>query len=172
VWRSRTLLAAAAATALAAGVAITSTPSVAAAGCSRATARTAIARVKPHVPGLGGSPVLVTPSMVDETICFDFTRDGLTDLAVTIASGGTAGDVGWLVLRATHAAPGWRLALARSGYKLGIFRVGGDVVSSQPVYRKNDPNCCPTGGFYHQSWHWNGSRFVPVRSWRSGSFRP
>jgi hypothetical protein len=43
----------------------------------------------------------------------------------------------------------WRVALARSGYKLGLFRLGGDLAGSQPIYRKNDPNCCPTGGFDH-----------------------
>ena len=42
-------------------------------------------------------------------ICFDFTRDGRTDLAVTIASGGTAGDVGFVVFRAApRRAGGWR----------------------------------------------------------------
>ena len=64
---------------------------------------------------------------------------------MTIASGGTAGDVGFLVFRATPS--GWQVALARDGYKVGLFRVGGDLVSSQPIYKANDPNCCPTGGF-------------------------
>jgi hypothetical protein len=87
-----------------------------------------------------------------------------------VDSGGTAGDIGWVVLVRTHT--GWRLALARSGYKLGIFRVGSDLASSQPVYRKNDPNCCPTGGFDHTRWHWNGKRFVRIRAWHTKSFRP
>ena len=103
-------------------------------------------------------------------ICFDFTRDGRRDVAVTIASGGTAGDIGLVVFRATST--GWRVALARDGYKLGLFRVGGDVVSSQPVYRKNDPICCPTAGFDHLRFHWNGVRFVIARSWHTKSFRP
>ena len=55
-------------------------------------------------------------------ICFDFTRDGRLDLAVTIASGGTAGDIGLVVFRATpggfdHIRFHWngvRFAAARS----------------------------------------------------------
>jgi hypothetical protein len=140
--------------------------------CSRALASAAVKQVKPHIPSLGDAPLLVTPAMVDELICFDFTGDGRVDLAMTVASGGTAGDVGWLVLQRT--ASGWRLAIGRNGYKLGLFRVGRDVVASQPIYRKNDPNCCPTGGFAHERWRWNGNggRFVLVRSWKSKSFKP
>ena len=91
-------------------------------------------------------------------------------MAVTIASGGTAGDIGLVLFRRT--ASGWRVALARGGYKLGLFRKGADVVSSQPLYRKNDPNCCPTGGFDHVRYHWNGSRFAVARSYHTKSFRP
>ena len=154
--------------ALAAGAALTG--EAGAAGCSRAAADAAIRQAKPHVPGLGDSPVLVTPANADSLICFDFTRDGRIDLAVTVASGGTAGDIGWVVLRRTSG--GWRPALARSGYKIGLFRVGGDLVVSQPVYGKNDPNCCPTGGFHHERWHWNGHRFVDIHSWHTKHFRP
>ncbi len=118
----------------------------------------------------GPDPVRVDPKSADQVICFDFTRDGRRDLAVTIASGGTAGDVGFAVFRAIPR--GWRVALARDGYKLGLFRVGGDLVESQPVYRKNDPNCCPTGGFDHVRFHWNGTRFVRARVWHTTSFRP
>jgi hypothetical protein len=140
------------------------------AGCSPAAAKAAIRQARPHITSLANTSMLVTPGMADEVICFDFTRDGRTDLAVTVASGGTAGDIGWVVLART--AHGWRFALGRSGYKIGLFRVGGDLVDSQPVYGKNDPNCCPTGGFEHTRWHWNGHRFVLVRSWHSKSYRP
>jgi hypothetical protein len=140
------------------------------AACSRAAANAAIRQVRPHVPSLGDTPLLVTAANADALICFDFTRDGRTDLAVTVASGGTAGDIGWIVLRRT--ARGWRLALSRGGYKVGVFRVGGDLVDSQPVYAKTDPNCCPTRGFDHERWHWNGLRFTKTRSWHTKSYRP
>jgi len=140
------------------------------AGCSRATARAAIALTHLRMTLLGDRATRVDPKSADEVLCFDFTRDGRLDLAVTIASGGTAGDIGFAVFRGT--ASGWRVALARNGYKLGLFLAGGDLVSSQPVYRKNDPNCCPTGGFDHLRFHWNGVRFVVARNWHTKSFRP
>lgn len=110
----------------------------------------------------------------DKVICHDFTGDGRPDLAVTIASGGTAGDVGFVVFRAVPfpGGPGWKVALRRDGYKLGLFRVDDDLVSSQPIYRKDDANCCPTGGFDHTRYRWNGTRFVVARSWHTKTFHP
>ena len=69
--------------------------------------------------------------------------------------------------------PGGLARRARlGGYKVGLARLGGDLVTTQPVYSKNDPNCCPTGGFDHTRSHWNGKRFVVARAWRSKSFHP
>jgi hypothetical protein len=143
-----------------------------AAACTPVAARSAVAHAKPGptVPGLDGSRVPVTARDVDEVLCFDFTRDGRRDVALTVASGGTAGDIAWLVLVGTKT--GFRTGKTGGGYKLGLDRRGSDVVVSQPVYRKDDPNCCPTGGFDHVRWHWNGHAFVSVRSWHTKSFRP
>jgi hypothetical protein len=132
--------------------------------CGLATAKAAIVRRHVEVPTLGDSAMRVDPRNVDELVCADDT------MAVTIASGGTAGDTGFVLFRRT--AVGWLPALERAGYKLGLFRSGEDVVESQPVYLKNDPNCCPTGGFDHVRWHWSGTRFVVARSWHTKSFRP
>jgi hypothetical protein len=138
--------------------------------CGPATARAAITATHPRVKMLGETAQRIDPNSVDKVICFDFTRDGRTDVAVSIASGGTAGDVGFVVLRRTPA--GWAVALEGGGYKLGLTRAGHDVVETQPVYRKNDANCCPTGGFDHRRFHWNGTRFVLARSWHTKTFRP
>ena len=137
---------------------------VAAPPCTVAAARAAILRDRLKVQMLGDSPTRVDPASVDELVCAGQT------MAVTIASGGTAGDIGFVLFRRT--ASGWRVALARGGYKLGLFRVGADVVESQPVYRKNDPNCCPSGGFDHVRYRWNGSTFAVARSYHTKSFRP
>jgi hypothetical protein len=136
----------------------------AAAPCTAAAAKATIAHVHLKAQMLGDSPTPVDPASVDEVVCAGDT------MAVTIASGGTAGDIGFVLFRRT--AGGWRVALARGGYKLGLFRAGGDVVESQPVYRRNDPNCCPSGGFDHVRFHWNGRRFAIARSWHTASFRP
>jgi hypothetical protein len=141
-----------------------------AASCSRATANAAIRAARPHVSYVAIGSVPVKPSDVDAFFCFDFRRDGRTDLAFTVASGGTAGDVAWVAL--VRTASGWRVAHSQSGYKLSLYRVGNDLVDSQPIYRKNDANCCPTGGFDHRRWHWNGTRLAVVRSYHSSSYRP
>jgi hypothetical protein len=164
--RSVKLLLAAALAALAAQAGAAS----GATGCSRATARTLFARTNVEIPSLESGKIRVSASQADQVICADLTRDGRTDMAVTLASGGTAGDIGFVVFRRVGA--GWKVSLVRSGYKLGLYRVDGDLVSSQPVYRKNDPNCCPTGGFDHTRWHWNGTRFAAVRTYHTKSFTP
>jgi hypothetical protein len=139
------------------------------AACGVATARAAVKATHLRLKMLADTAQRVDPQSVDQVICFDFTRDGRTDVAATIASGGTAGDVGYVVFRRTPA--GWAVALSGGGYKLGLVRVGRDLVETQPIYRKNDPNCCPTGGFDHRRFHWNGRRFVVVRSWHTKTFR-
>lgn len=138
--------------------------------CSRAGARAAILATKVQVPSLAGNhgTIPVAPNQADQVICFDFTRDGRIDMAITVFSGGTAGDIAWVVFRNTKL--GWRVALARGGYKLGLRRLGGDLALSQPIYRQNDPNCCPSGGFDHTRWRWNGTRFAVVRTWHDKSF--
>ena len=67
---------------------------------------------------------------------------------------------------------GYELALVRGGYKLSIGRTGSDIVETDPVYKSKDPNCCPTGGFDHTQWHWNGTKFVIARTWHNGTYKP
>jgi len=132
--------------------------------CTLPAAKAAIVHGHVRAKLLGDTATPVDPASVDELVCAGDT------MAVTIASGGTAGEVGYVLFRRT--ASGWNVALVRGGYKLGLFRAGVDVVASQPVYRANDPNCCPSGGFDHVRWHWNGTRFTVARSYHSRSFRP
>ena len=142
-----------------------------AARCTVAVGRDAVASLepRPRIPGLDDSSVAVSPKEVDGALCLDLTRDGKRDLALTVASGGTAGDIGWLVLAGSTG--GYRLVHAGGGYKLGLVRLGGDVVETEPLYRKNDPNCCPTGGFDHARWHWSGRKLVVVHRWHDRSYR-
>ncbi len=143
-------------------------PALAPPPCTQAAAKAAI---------LGSRPLaslrltLENGGGVDRLVCGDFTGDGQRDLAATIFSGGTAGDTAWVVFRANGRR--WRLAFRDLHvYKVGIFQRGGDLVDSQPIYRKNDPNCCPTGGFLHRRFHWSGARFKIVRTWKTNAFRP
>jgi hypothetical protein len=136
--------------------------------CSSAGARAAIAKAKPRLALLGAKE-LITPGMADRVLCFDVTGDGRTDMAVSLFSGGTAGDVGWLFFVPRGA--GWRLAGSGTGYKMGVFRSGPDVLAVQPVYRRNDPNCCPTGGFDRTLYRWDGTRLAVARRWHTKTFR-
>ena len=77
----------------------------------------------------------------------------------------TAGDVGWLLFAWNGTR--WQLVATGSGYKLGLFRSGSDLLAVQPVYRKNDPNCCPTGGFDHTLYRWNGQKLVVDRTFHT-----
>jgi hypothetical protein len=133
--------------------------------CTLAAARAAIVQTRVRAKLLGDSVTAIDPKSADRVLCPDART-----IAVTIASGGTAGDIGFVVFRESEA--GWTVALVRAGYKLGLFHAGADLISSQPVYEQNDPNCCPTGGFDHVRYRWNGRRYAVVRRWRTARFKP
>lgn len=131
----------------------------------RAQARAAVKTTKVTIKSLAGDPMRVEPYYVAEAICFDFTGDGRRDIAFTVWSGGTAGDIAWVAL--VRGARGWNVAVTDSGYKLGLRRIERDVVVTRPIYRRTDANCCPTGGFDHYAYRWNGKRFAFVRKWHT-----
>jgi hypothetical protein len=159
VWR----LVAGAAAILVSAVAVPSSGQ-AAVRCTDAAARSAIRYAKPHFAALG-PPQTFPATAADRLVCFDATGDGMTDMAVSLFSGGTAGDVGWVFFAAKP--DGWQYAGHGSGYKLGLRRMGARLEVIQPVYRTNDPNCCPTGGFDRTLYGWNGRRLAAVRSWHT-----
>jgi hypothetical protein len=114
-------------------------------------------------PGGGGGP--------DRVICHDLTGDGVPEMTVTVFSGGTAGDIAWIVFK--RDGNRWRAAHRELNvYKLRLDRVGSDLVETTPVYRRRDPNCCPSGGFEHRRLHWNGKRFAVTRRWHNGRAGP
>jgi hypothetical protein len=138
--------------------------------CTTKAARTAIAADRVVVPAsqsISSEPYRLDPSGVDGVICLPLPG-GRTAMAAGIDSGGTAGAIGWVVF---VGGPGrYELALVRGGYKLGLARVGSTFVETDPVYKKRDPNCCPSGGFDHTSWRWNGHKFVVARRWHNQSY--
>jgi hypothetical protein len=140
----------------------------AAPACARNAARTAITQTKPRL-ALIGDKVLITPDQADLVLCFDVSGDRRDDMLVSLASGGTAGDVGWLLFLPNGSR--WRLAGSGSGYKLGLLRAGSAFQVVQPVYRDKDPNCCPTGGFDRTLYRWDGTRLVVARTWHTRSLR-
>jgi hypothetical protein len=87
-----------------------------------------------------------------DPICFDFTREGRTDVAFAIQGGGTGGAFEWTLFRRTSANGGRlsrrfsRLTERGKASKTRLRREGSLLVVSNPIYRSGDPNCCPSGG--------------------------
>jgi hypothetical protein len=139
--------------------------------CSRATAVAVVRSTKLKVPAsqsISDQAYRVSPRDVDGAICISLPM-GQKAMVVTVGSGGTAGDVDWAIY--VTGSEGWTLSLIRGGYKLGLVRKGADIVETDPIYKKNDPNCCPSGGFAHRRWHWNGSEFLVVRTWHDSHYQ-
>jgi hypothetical protein len=97
--------------------------------------------------------------VVDLVRCGDITRDGDADALFTLASGGTAGDTRFGVLRGRSDGLPAKLVLFKQGYKIGIARRNRRSFEVlQPHYRATDPNCCPSS-FRKRRYTWTGTRF-------------
>ena len=147
-------------TALAAPAAAEGSPT-----CSKAAARQAI-RTTPAAAALRAT--LDGPfALIAQLWCRDVTRDGVGDMTVTVSGGGTAGVMGWAVFRTVGARR--RLVLLRpDGQHFGIRLTRRNEIWEQyPVYRPQDPGCCPTGGYENRRFRWDGDRFVVARRWRT-----
>ncbi len=123
--------------------------------CSLAAARTAIRSTKPRIPSLAGGTIPADPALADDVVCFNGA------MAVSIASGGTAGDIAWIGF--APAGGGWRVVKAVGGYKLGLYKHEDELEVVLPVYRRTDPNCCPTGGFDRAYYRFDGTRLVVTK---------
>jgi hypothetical protein len=135
--------------------------------CTPVAARAAILAA-PALAAL--RPTLRSGGGPDRVLCHDFDGKPGNEMAVTVFSGGTAGDTSWAVFRREHGR--WRFVHGELDvYKVGLSLAGSDLVETQPVYLKGDPNCCPTGGFEHRRFHWNGRRLVVVRRWHDENAR-
>jgi len=144
---------------------------VAAPPCNLAAAKAVVRATHLTVPGsqsISGEPYRIFASDLGGTICVPLPGDRKA-MVVTVESGGTAGDIDWAIYISSGKA--WKLSLIRGGYKLGLVRKGSDIVETDPIYKKNDPNCCPSGGFAHTRWHWDGSKFAVVRTWHDSSYQ-
>jgi hypothetical protein len=86
-------------------------------------------------------------------------------MALSLATTGSAGVIGWVVFVARDGA--WKLALARlRDYRPWLHRLGSDLLVVTPIYRKRDPNCCPSGGAFDRIFRWNGRKFMLRYAWR------
>ena len=88
----------------------------------------------------------------------DLKGDGVDEAIVPISSGGTMGDVAFLVLAASGSGTKTLLRELPLGGVGGIAVavVGGQLVMTQAIYGPEDPNCCP-GALRRTTYVWNGS---------------
>jgi hypothetical protein len=63
----------------------------------------------------------------------------------------------------------WKLVLLRTGGHIAVTTAGASVIEAEPIYRKNDSDCCPSGGIAHREYRWNGDRLALIRSWQTPS---
>ncbi len=97
--------------------------------------------------------------VVDLVRCGDITADGVSDALFTLASGGTAGDTRFGVLKGNADGTLGARILFKQGYKVGIARHSSrafDVM--QPYYAADDPNCCPSS-FRQTRYTFSGGKF-------------
>jgi len=91
--------------------------------------------------------------------CRDLTGDGERDALFAVASGGSAGNTNFGVLLGRAGGTPGRLALYRNGYKVAVATTAGQPEVLQPIYRRDDPNCCPSS-FEIRRYRWTGERFT------------
>lgn len=93
-----------------------------------------------------------------DVIYADLTQDGVDDAVVPIDSGGTMGEVGFVVLAPSDSGTKTLLKEIPLGAAggLSVSVVEGQLVMTQPLYGPEDPNCCPSA-VRKTTYVWNGT---------------
>jgi hypothetical protein len=97
----------------------------------------------------------------ERVIYADLTGTGQTDAVVPIASGGTLGDVEFLVLAPDDTGGATTLLDGKPTGQdgLAVAVVGGKLVMTEPVPGPDDPECCPSQ-LKKTTYAWDGAAFV------------
>jgi hypothetical protein len=102
-------------------------------------------------------------SQFDETrvVYAALTGTGQTDAVVPIASGGTLGDVAFLVLAPDDSGGAKTLLKGKPTGQSGlaVAVVGGKLVMTEPVPGPDDPECCPSQ-LKKTTYAWDGTAFI------------
>lgn len=113
-----------------------------------------VADVRQAVEAVGGDLSLL------EVVYGDLTGDGADEAVVLIPSGGTMGNIGFLVY--TMEGSDLRLLLDRLGIWVAVEIEGKQLIQVQPLYSADDPECCPSQ-LKRTYYEWDGSALVVDR---------
>jgi hypothetical protein len=95
----------------------------------------------------------------------DLTGDGSEEAVVPITSGGTFGNLAFVVLTEQAGAPEVILTRLAGQERRGLQVVidGGQLSETSGVYGPSDANCCP-GQIVKTYFRWDGNNLVPDRT--------
>jgi hypothetical protein len=94
--------------------------------------------------------------------CGAFFGPGSRAMAVRLVAQQCDPNFIWTVLRFEDGT--WRHVDGpwdHTGRIIGISAVGDDIREEQPIFRRADNGCKPTGGSRARLWHWDGTRLAP-----------
>lgn len=94
---------------------------------------------------------------IAEVLCHDFTHHGQKDMVVLVQDGAQVTRE-WLAFRRHYS--GWTLIFRRKTQAVDLGLGGDSIEEWEPIFRANDPDCCPSGGQTYRLFHWNGKQFV------------
>ncbi|MBN9392052.1 MAG: hypothetical protein J0I20_28705 [Chloroflexi bacterium] len=119
----------------------------------------------PFFVSVKADAALVGSPDLDHIVYVDVDKDGQEEAAIPLISGGTAGNIGFLLYHQAQPAPkltGWQ-----EGYKQGISVVDGKLVSTDALYSGFEPNCCPSG-YETRTYGMSGNALVVISTRSDG----
>jgi hypothetical protein len=112
------------------------------------------------VRGVQGSTGWVDPGVVQVGLL----AGGQPVMIVPIASGGSGGVFTTLLFTTLRGATRFVAPLQSASGHLDVYLDGGRIVVKRPVYKANDPNCCPSGFRYERA-TLRGTTLVVLDRW-------
>jgi hypothetical protein len=129
----------------------TLTPGATPSGAIRSIDLKAAPPVKKLLDDTGGQYVQTS------VIYADLNRDGADDAVVPISSGGTLGDVAFIVLAMSGSETNVLISeYPKDAHGLAVAVVDGKLVETQPLPGPDDPECCPSM-LRNTTYAWNGA---------------
>ncbi len=80
----------------------------------------------------------------DNVLYADVTGDNVEDAVAPLASGGTLGDVAFIVVSPADGGVTEVLSVDAREFGISVGIEGGKLVTGEPVPGPDDPNCCPS----------------------------